>query len=273
MMQRNPFLIAGSHLSLLILFLIYHGSAEAQVSIVVGSGPYPTCLGQMYSDILWPTRSAGNGSYDPNAPTSFANSNEGVLGLTIYFEVKPNGYQSFYDSEGYGAGGSEAMASVAATAINRSSTNNIDTTNYPNDLWLTLAAKDMSPTIWTVNSKATGGLKSAMNTQLINTLAGAPHTQACDGLMYSWAMAIAALDAHASGNLAVPLAADPTNIFPKTLFFNSDGSVPSVAKSRVNSLVDLGVAQAPRSPSGAFPWYFWTITDATTYPNFPPFLY
>lgn len=273
-MKRRNSLYLGSVAVLLTALLTFHNTAEAQVTIVVGSGPYPTCLGQFYSDILWPTGFVGNGYYDPNGPTAFVNNNYGVLGLTIFFEVHPYGYEAVYDSSGYGAGGSEAMASVAATAINRSNTNNIDTANPGGNPWLILATKDMSPSIWNTNNQGTGGLKSGLNSNLLSLLAGPPHTQDCDGLMYSFAMAIAAEAAHASGYLPVPLTANPTNIFPRTLFFNSDGSIPSVSPSRKQNLQELGIANAPRYPSGAFPWYFWTITDATSYPNnSAPYLY
>ncbi|MCL6558419.1 MAG: hypothetical protein K6U74_06380 [Firmicutes bacterium] len=259
----------------ILWLLILHKTAYSQVNLPVTNGPSPTCLGQMYSDILWASGYLANGSYDPNAPTQFANSNEGVLGLTIFFEVRPYGYANVYNSSAYGHGGSDAMAGVAATAINRSNTNNIDVSNAPGNPWLTLATKDMSPSIWNVNKQATGGLKSGMYNTLINILNGAPQTQDCNGLMYSWAMAIAACAAHSCGILRTPQPADPTNYFPKTLFFNTDGSTPSVSPSRVNNLQRLGLANAPRYPSGAYSWYFWTITDATSYPGYPaaPLLY
>jgi hypothetical protein len=264
MKRRNSICFCSVTL-LLIVFFVFNRPAEAQVNIPVVNGPHPTCLGQLYSDILWPTYFVGNGYYNPDGPTAFVNSTEGVLGLTIFFEVHPYGYEAVYDSSGYGAGGSEAMAGVAATAINRSNTNNIDLTNAPGDPWIILATKDMSPSIWNVNSLGTGGLK--MYSTLISVLSGATHTQNCDGLMYSFAMAIAAINAHANGTLALPLTANPTNNFPKTLFFNTDGSTPSVLSSRKPFLQRLGLANAPRYPSGAYPWYFWTITDATAYPG------
>lgn len=166
------------------------------------------------------------------------------------------------------------MASVAATAINRSNTNNVDVSNAPGDPWLVLAAKGMSPSIWNVNRQGTGGLKSSMNSTLLSILNGAPQTQNCNGLMYSFAMAIAAVDGHANGILAVPQTANATNTFPGTLFFNTDGSTPSVSSAQKPFLMELGLANAPKYPSGAYSWYFWTITDATTYPNnSPAFLY
>jgi hypothetical protein len=273
MTQRISLPVMFKLLTLLLAFAVFHDVSQAQVSLPVTSSSNATCLGQMYSDILWPSSYVGNGYYDPNGPTNFANSNEGVLGLTIFFEVRPFGYESVYDSGGYGEGGSEAMASVAATAINRSRTNNVDVSNAPGDPWIILATKDMSPSIWSVNKQGTGGLQSGMYSTLISILNGAPQTQNCNGLMYSWAMAIAASDAQNNGTLQIPQTANPTNIFPGTLFFNTDGSVPSVSSAQKPFLQELGLTQAPKYPSGAYPWYFWTITDATTFGNFPAMLY
>jgi len=73
--------------------------------------------------------------------------------------------------------------------------------------------------------------------------------------------------------LTVPQTADPTNEFPGTLFFNSNGSVPSVSKSQTPFLLEKGLSQAPKYPSGAYDWYFWTLTDATTYGGYPAMLY
>lgn len=256
-------------ISLFPLLLLISGFAHAQVSIPVTSGSTPTCLSQMYTDILWPNGNAPYMVYDVNAPTTFANTGQGILGLEIFFEVRPFGYESIYDAST--TGGSEAMASVAVTAINRSNTNNIDMTNYPGNPWLTMATKDQSPSIWVTNKQGTGGLQSSFNSLLKSILNGAPHSQNCDGLMYSWAMGIASYNRYAVafGSTNVTLTADPTNEFPKTLFFNTNGSTPSVLASRKPNLQRIGLANAPRYPSGSYTWYFWTITDATTSGGFP----
>jgi len=246
--------------------------SQAQgVNIPVSFGSTPTCLGQMYSDILWPSGYIPYGDYDVNAPSAFANTGQGTLGLTIFFEVRPYGYQSVYDSSAYGSGGSQAMEGVAYTAMNRSVSNNIDTSNYPGDPWLVLATKDMSPSIWTVNKQGTGGLRSSFNSKLISILNGAPQTQDCNGLMYSWAMAIATTNTNSAtwSSLGVPQPANGSNPFHGELFFNTDGSTPSVSKSREYALQELGLANAPKYPSGASSWYFWTMTDATGYTGGP----
>jgi len=116
--------------SLLLMSLVLIGFGQAQgVSIPVTSGNTPTCLGQMYTDVLFPSGYVPYYDYDVNAPTAFANTSAGTLGLDIFFEVRPYGYEMVYDSSG--EGGSNATASIAAAAINRSNSNNVDTSNYP----------------------------------------------------------------------------------------------------------------------------------------------
>jgi hypothetical protein len=163
------------------------------------------------------------------------------------------------------------MAGVSATAINRSNSNNVDTSNYPGDPWLNLATKDQSPSVWVVNSQGTGGLRSSFNNLLMNILNGAPQTQNCNGLMYSWSMAIASINMYMNNQttLNVPQTAYPTNPCPGTLFFNTDGSTPSVSPSQRPYVQIVGEANAPKYPSGAAPWYFWTLTDATSYGGYP----
>lgn len=252
----------------LSMLLCAIGLSRAQgVNIPVTNGNSPTCLGQMYSDILWASGYQPYWTYNTGAPTAFANTPEGTLGLDIFFEVRPFGYESVYDSTTYAAGGSEAMASVAATAINRSNTNNVDVRNYPGNPWMNMATKDMSSGIWVVNNQGSGGLQSSYNSLLISILNGAPQTQNCNGLMYSWAMAIASINQYMNNGTMLndPQAANPSNIFHGTLFFNTNGSTPSVTSSQKPYLEILGETNAPKYPSGAFSWYFWTLTDATTY--------
>jgi hypothetical protein len=124
----------------------------------------------MYSDILWKSGYQPYGTYNTGAPTAFANTSEGTIGLDIFFEVRPYGYENVYDSTTYAAGGSETMASVAATAINRSNTNNVDMRYYPGEPWMNMATKDMSSGIWVVNNQGSGGLRSSYNSQLMSHL-------------------------------------------------------------------------------------------------------
>lgn len=225
----------------------------------------------MYTDILWPTNIAPYLVYDVNAPSNFVNDpvGEGVLGLTIFFEVRPYGYEPVYDNSNVGTSGSDAMRGVAATAINRSRSNNVDVSNSPGDPWLTLATKDMSPSIWKVNKAGTGGLQSSFYSKLIAILNGAQHTQDCDGLMHSWQMAIAMGNEYANFGMRAPVSLDTTSPFPGTLFFNTDDSVPSVSKAQVAFLRKLGFSAAPVYPSSAVDWWFWGLTDATQYGGYP----
>jgi len=131
---------------------------------------------------------------------------------------------------------------------------------------MNLATKDMSSSIWVVNKQGSGGLQSSFSSLLVSILNGALQTQNCNGLMYSWSMAIASINLYMNNQtgLNVPQTANGTNPFPGTLFFNTNGSTPSVSSSQTPYLLDLGLANAPRYPSGAFSWYFGSLTDATT---------
>ena len=221
----------------------------------------------MYDDILFPLHFASTYT-DTFAPTTFANTDVGILGLEIFFEARPWGYESVVDQSMNGE--TIVMAAISVNAINRSMTNNIDIEVYPSDPPLLMAAKDQSPSIWNVNKSGTGGLKSTPSSLLASVLSGAVHTQNCNGLMYSWAMAVASRNQYV-GNAYPPAgpAASATNYFRGTLFFNTDGSTPSVLKSRQQYLQPLGFQNAPKYPSGYNTWHFWSMTDATTYGNFP----
>ena len=74
-------------LRLALILLFACGSAAADITIPVTSGNSPTCVGRLYSDILKPS---GWGS-DNGAATRFVQSPEGVLGVTMFFEIGPYG--------------------------------------------------------------------------------------------------------------------------------------------------------------------------------------
>ena len=73
----------------------------------------------MYTDILWPSYAVPWWSYDVNGPTNFANTQEGTLGLDIFFEVRPYGYEAVYDSSTFGTGGSEGIAAGAVVVLSK----------------------------------------------------------------------------------------------------------------------------------------------------------
>ena len=106
------------------------------------------------------------------------------------------------------------MRGVGATAINRSDTNDVDVVNSPGDPSIQQATKDMSGSaVWVINKQRTGGLSSSIANSFISILNGSPHTQNCDGLMYSWAMGIASVKQYAGSSYNVPFGTDASNPF------------------------------------------------------------
>ena len=171
----------------------------------------------------------GYGAEGQYSLTIFANSEPGVIGLTIFFEVRPNGGQSVYDSSKYGTGGSDAMRAVAATAYNRSNTTNVDI--YPGrPQSVSAAAKNMS-SAWNHKPDGTSGLTSKNDKDLKILLAGPSNSQECDGLMYSWAMAQNFYSKYTNSNQGVPYFVNTNNTLHGTLWFNSTGKQPSVRET------------------------------------------
>lgn len=248
-------------LALNLLLLLFAKSAICQVTIPVTWGSTPTCLGRMYSDII--IGSQWGSLSDLNAAATFANTSAGVLGLTIFLEVHPFGDQATYDASGHG--GSDAMHAIASTGYNRWNTKNTD--YYPTQpSSLNTAVKNMSG-IWKKSKDGSGALTSTGSSILTKVLKEAPDSQDCSGLMYSWVMAINYTARSRFSTAAIPAPPYTVDIannsyYYGTLFFNSDGSTPSVSSKRTQNLHRLGVANAPFFPNSSQPWYFWTIIDA-----------
>jgi len=94
------------------LMMLCVGAIHADVTITVTQRSGATCLGRMYSDILQPGGWGALG--DTTAPTRFVQSDQGTLGLTLFFEARPN------DNSNYSSG--LVMQAIGFTAINRTST-------------------------------------------------------------------------------------------------------------------------------------------------------
>ena len=86
------------------------GLVYGDITIPATPGPTPTCLGRLCSSILAPSF----WGQDTNAATRFVQSPEGILGVTIFFEIGPYGEPSSYSSTGTGA-----MIGVGTTSLNR----------------------------------------------------------------------------------------------------------------------------------------------------------
>jgi hypothetical protein len=97
-------------LALMVSLPLFSYAAHANITIPVSSGTSPTCVGQLYSQILIPS---GWGN-DSGAATRFVQSPEGTLGVTIFFEIGPYGELASYADTGR-----EAMFGVGEVSINR----------------------------------------------------------------------------------------------------------------------------------------------------------
>lgn len=251
--------------SMLLLFAVLVATlyAHADVTIPVTSGTSPTCLGSLYSTILVP---GGWGAItDTTIATTFAQSDTGILGLTMFFEVRPN--------TAFPPNGNQAMNAISFAFMNTHLASNITPSNYS-----TFKSQiKYQSAVWVRQSDGSGNLASPEITQLPTILNGSPTSADCIGLLYSWTLAqnyvnyyfngasSAAGHAPAYSIDVTEQTANPTRL---EIFFNSTGNLPSVSSSRKYNLFSAGNFYVP---SGAL-MYFWGINDAKLlnppYPNF-----
>lgn len=243
---------------LLFIFMVATLYSHADVTITVVSGTSPTCLGSLYSKILVP---GGWGSIsDTTIATQFAQSNEGVLGLTMFFEVRPNST--------YPPHGNQAMNAIAFASMNTHLASNIT----PREYSTYKSQIKFQSKVWTRQSNGSGDLASTEKAELPGILNEAPTSANCTGLLYSWTLAQNYINYYYYTGHTPAYSIDVTemnaNPTRQEIFFNSTGNLPSVLSSRRWNLFSAGTFYVP---SGA-PMYFWGINDAKLlnppYPNF-----
>ena len=260
-LTRNVLLI---RLSFLICFLaILAIRSYADVTITVKQGSTSTCLGSLYQQVLVPE--GWGASTDTNLATTYARSDVGVLGITLYLEIRPN---STWPNPG-----NQAMNAIVFSFLNTHLSSNITPASYS-----TFKSQiKYQSAAWTRQQDGSGDLVSSGNTTLVNALNASPTSGDCLGLMYSFAMAQSFVNYYYSGVSAAaghtplysinvePLNANPTS---QEIFFNSTGSLPAVLSSRKVNLFSVGNYAAP---SGKL-MYFWGISDAKLLnPPYPKF--
>lgn len=208
----------------------------------------PTCLGRLYHEILVPS---GWGTLsDLTAATKFANSDQGTLGLTIFFEVRPNA------GSDYSASGQAVEQSIGFTALNLNSTIGFMSSNYTT---FKAKTKKMSE-VWEHYYDGSGNLNSTQKTALISILNETPTSQNCNGLIYALQMGQNISAKNGGGN---DPGHPPANIFnvgtyaPGSLWFNSSGTSPSSGAFFINSF------NTPKYPSGSYTWYFYGQNNVT----------
>jgi hypothetical protein len=214
--------------------------AHADITIPVTSGSSPTCLGRLYSDVLIPSR--WGTVTDLNAATNFAQSEQGTVGFTIFFEVRPNA------GADYSVGGQDVLRTIGLTAINRTST-----TGFVNSHYTTFKAitKNMSA-VWVSVPDGSGDLQSTQKNALPGILNGAPTSQDCNGLIYALQIGqnIAAIEGNEpthppSRNLTMYTSA------AGSLWFNTSGHSPNGNAYFIDTL------STPKFPSGYNNWSFY----------------
>src|ERR1035441_2058848 len=120
MPARMRFIYATRSFFLICTLAVAVAYSYADVTINVVSGSTSTCLGSLYSRILVPEW--WGSSSDTNLATTYARSDVGVLGITLFLEVRPN---SLWPSPG-----NDAMKAITYSFLNVNRATNITPSNY-----------------------------------------------------------------------------------------------------------------------------------------------
>ena len=216
--------------------------AKADITIPVTSGSTPTCLGRLYSDILIP--SGWGPVSDTTAATRFAQSNEGTLGFTIFFEVRPVTGWNTTDTAT-----SETMNSIGFTALNRNSVTGFISSHITGVRAIT---KNMSA-VWVNTNDGSGDLQTTQKNALPGILNSSPQSANCTGLIYSLEMGQNITQKYPDAVDGNPPANNFTvsNWAPRDLWFNSTGNSPS------SNAYQISAFTVPRSGGTTASWYFF----------------
>jgi hypothetical protein len=245
---------------ILVIAALY---GHADVTIPVTTGTTSTCLGKLYSTILVP--GGWGSSTDTTLATKFAQSDAGILGITMFFEVRPN--------SAYPPQGNQAMNAISFAFLNTNLASNITPSSYT-----TFKSQiKYQSAVWTRRSDGSGDLVSPEITELPDVLNEAPSSANCTGLLYSWTLAQNYINYYVGNSTAYghtpaySIDVQPNYANPTTgeFFFNSTGKQPSVSSSRKYNLYS---AKQFYVPSGAN-MYFWGINDAKLRNSPPPNFY
>jgi hypothetical protein len=232
------------YVAVLVGCLMCHFS-HADVTVVVAPGSTPTCLGRLYNEIIVPS---GYGtSTDLNAATRMLQTDEGALGLTIFFEVRPNG-----SSNTESVAGTDVMQSVGFTALNRNMTTGFVSSHLTSFKAIT---KNMSA-VWVNTNDGSGDLQSKQMKAFPGILNEAPNSQDCGGLIFSLEMAqnISRNPFGGTSGFLPAVTMQYRNAAPASLWFNSTGQSPN---SKALLLTNFFV---PLFGGGTATWSFFEQT-------------
>ena len=159
----------------------------AQITVpAITSSSSPTCLGRLLNNIGVPQNASAEQSRA--ALQSFLNSSAGVMGLGIFYEVRPDKYVTNANDPTY-----QAALGVGFIYINRYESNwGLALQNRS----LITAIQQASTPIF-ANARTDPGnpaLFSKYNQLTTNILNGGPNTGDCNGLMFSFDLARSIID-------------------------------------------------------------------------------
>ena len=250
---------------LLVAFALVLGLssvARADITIPVSSGSTPTCVGRLYSEILVPLHWGS----DNTVATTFAQSPEGVLGITMFFEIGPYGEFDAYDYNG-----KNAMWGVGVVSYNRFINNDkIENVNNHQEVARggLIAVIKESQAWHHEDYQGTGTLLEGQRNRFYSILNGSPNTLDCGGLLGSWRLAISFIQqTSGTGHPAANPYVIQTSPAPRGLFYASSTSVssstlPGVSTTKLQYAQSVGSWIVPKYPSGSYSENFFTLTDA-----------
>lgn len=258
--------------SLLAFVSVVFVSGEG-IEIPVTPGPSPTCLGRLYSDILEPT---GWGT-DSGTATRFAQSPEGTLGITNFFEIGPYG-----DPASYSYNGSQAMLGVGAVSINRwRNDDRVQNVNNHGEQYKgggIIAVIKESDAWHHETYRGEGTLLEGQRNRFYNVLNGSPQTLDCGGLINAWFMAQNVIKVYYGSNYLVarPTSVNPTSAV-RALYYGSSATIqgvtlPEVSTANLQYVQLVGLWEVPKFPSGNYIENFWLLTNAVTRAGYGPFI-
>jgi len=257
--------------AIFLAMAIFSKDALANIDIPVTSGPNPTCVSRLYSDILVPT-GWGNGN---DAATNFVQSPEGTLGVTIFFEIGPYGDLSSYSSTG-----TQAMQGVGEVSINR--WRNDDTienvNNHGEQSKGGIIAVIKESAAWHHETyHGEGTLLQAQRNRFYNILNGDPQSLDCRGLLGSWVIGQSIIaQYYGTSHPPTTVVSWPNPPAQLSLYYGSSdfGSeqLPGVSTVNQQYVVHSASWSVPRYLSSDYEENFFLLSNARARSGFPPFI-
>ncbi len=253
-------------------FLVSCSGAWADnITIPVSSGTSPTCVGQLYSQILVPS----NWGSDNGAATRFVQSPEGTLGVTIFFEIGPYG-----DFPSYDPNGKEAMFGVGEVSMNRYWNNdaieNVNDHGEQSKGGIIAVIKESQA--WHHETyHGEGTLLETQRNRFYSVLNGSPSTLDCKGLIASWQVAQSIIyQYYGTSNVPPTIYTWAQPPAQSALYYGSSSfgneQLPGVSTVNVQYVKQAGSWSVPVYGKGPYEENFFLLTNAQPRTGFPQFI-